>query len=109
MNQLEKWYADGVILINMSGTARSEALAGGNTMRQRKANQQLFTTTSAAQPDEARFKAIETVLFPEGANDDNQRNDVRIVADAIRYVAILVTHDGVQERSQAGFWEIGRS
>jgi predicted nucleic acid-binding protein len=101
VNKLEKWFADGVILINMSGAARGEALAGGNAQRSEKANQQLFTMTSPAQPDEARFKAIESVLFPGGAKDENQKNDVRIVADAIHYAAILVTQDG-GSKSQPG-------
>jgi hypothetical protein len=101
VNQLEKWFADVVILINMSGTAHSEAQAGGNPQRSRKANQQIFTVTPPVHPDEARFKAIEGVLFPDGAKDENQRNDVRIVADAIHYVAILVTQDG-GSKSQPG-------
>jgi hypothetical protein len=101
VNQLQKWAADGVILINMSGTAHEEAQAGGNVRRSEKANQQQFTMTSPAQPDEARFKAIESVLFPDGASDENHKNDVRIVADAIHYVAILVTQDG-GSRSQPG-------
>jgi hypothetical protein len=101
VNKLEKWAADGVILINMSGTARVEALAGSNAQRSQKANQQIFTMTPAAGPDEARFKAIEGVLFPGGAQDENQKNDVRIVADAIHYAAILVTQDG-GSKSQPG-------
>jgi hypothetical protein len=101
VNQLEKWYADEVILINMAGTARQEALAGGNAGRSRKANQQIFTATPPASPDSAQFKAIEEVLFPAGAKDENQRNDVRIVADAIQYAAILVTLDG-GSKSQPG-------
>jgi hypothetical protein len=67
VNRLERWYADGVILINMAGTAREEALAGGNAKRTQKANQQIFTMTSPAPVDSARFKAIESVLFPGGA------------------------------------------
>lgn len=101
MNTLEKWYADGVILINMAGTAREEALAGGDTRRTQKANQQIFTMTAPAAADSPRFKAIESLLFPGGARDENQRNDVRIVSDAIHYAAILVTNDG-GSRSQPG-------
>ena len=100
VNQLEKWAANHVILINMSGTARHEALAGGSPQRSQKANQQIFTITSPAAPDEARFKAIEGMLFPEGAMDENQKNDVRIVVDAIHYVAILVTNDGGPGRNR---------
>jgi hypothetical protein len=102
VNQLEKWATDRVILINMSGTARVEALAGGNPQRSQKANQQIFTTTTPAAPDEARFKIIEGILFPEGAKDENQRNDVRIVADAIHYAAILVTQDGGSKAQPGG-------
>lgn len=101
VNQLEQWYADRVILINMAGTAREEALAGGDTRRAEKANQQIFTMTTPAPVDSERFKAIESVLFPGGAQDENQRNDIRIVADAIHYVAILVTNDG-GSKSQPG-------
>lgn len=57
--------------------------------------------TPPAYPDEVRFKAIEGVLFPDGAKDENQKNDVRIVPDAIHYVAILVTQDG-GSKSQPG-------
>ena len=45
MNQLERWFDDEVILINMSGTARTEALAGGSAQRTRKANERIFTIT----------------------------------------------------------------
>ena len=101
VNTLEKWAVDRVILINMSGTARVEALAGANAQRSQKANQQIFTMTSPAAPDQARFKAIEGILFPGGALDENQKNDVRIVADAIHYAAMLVTQDG-GSKSQPG-------
>jgi len=102
VNQLERWYADGIILMNMSGTARTEALAGGNKQRTRKANQQIFTVTDPEDSDGVRFKAIEDVLFPAGAKDQNQRNDVRIVADAIHYAATLVTNDGASASQPGG-------
>jgi hypothetical protein len=101
VNTLEKWYADAVILINMAGTAREEALVGRDARRTQKANQQIFTMTAPAPIDSTRFKAIESVLFPGGARDENQRNDVRIVSDAIHYAAILITNDGAS-RSQPG-------
>lgn len=101
VNTLDRWCADEVILINMAGTARAEALAGGDTRRTQKANQQIFTITPPSPIDSTRFKAIESVLFPHGAKDENQRNDVRIVSDAIHYAAILVTNDG-GSKSQPG-------
>jgi hypothetical protein len=102
VNQLEKWYADGVILINMAGTARDEAVAGGNARRTQKANQHIFTMTPQATVPSERFKAIESVLFPGGARGKNQQNDVRIVADAIHYAAILVTNDGGSRSQPCG-------
>jgi hypothetical protein len=102
VNQLEKWYADGVVLINMAGTAREEALAGNDARRTNKANEQIFTMTTPAPVNSERFKAIESVLFPGGAKDENQRNDVRIVADATHYAAILVTNDGGSNSQPGG-------
>jgi hypothetical protein len=63
VNQLEKWFADGIILINMSGTAHVEAQAGGSASRAAKANQQIFTVTPAADPTDPHFKKIESILY----------------------------------------------
>jgi hypothetical protein len=101
VNQLEKWSKDKVILINISGTARGEALAGNNVLRTRKANKQIYTATPPMKLSDSLYSKVETALFPEGARDDNQRNDVRIVCDAAKYEAILVTGDG-GSKSQPG-------
>jgi hypothetical protein len=94
VNQLERWFEDEVILINMSSTAHVEARAGNNDQRTRKANQQIFTATSPTVSDDPLFKRVEAALFPDGAKDNNQLNDVRIVCEAAKYAAILVTGDG---------------
>lgn len=101
INQLEHWYANEVILINMSSTAHREAQADGNKARTRKANRQIFTDTAAPDPADPVFVKVEAMLFPNGAVDENQRNDVRIVCDAAKYAAILVTNDG-GSKSQSG-------
>ena len=102
VNQLEKWFADGVILISMSATAYGEARTGGNEIRTRKANQHIFTTTAAIKPPEAAYKNVETILSPNGAQNENQRNDVRIVCEAEKYGAILVTSDGSSKTQSGG-------
>lgn len=94
VNQLEKWYEDGVILINMSATAHGEAQADGNTIRIRKANQNIFTITPPLDSSDPLYKKVESALFPDGARDESQRNDVRIVCEAAKYAALLVTADG---------------
>ena len=102
VNQLEKWYEDEVILINMSSTAHAEARADGNAMRTRKANQNIFTITEPADASDPMYKKVETALFPAGALDENQRNDVRIVCEAAKYAAILVTGDGGSKTQPGG-------
>jgi len=102
VNQLEKWFKDEVILINMSATAHGEAQADGNAMRTRKANQNIFTATPPVNTSNPLYRRVETALFPEGAHDENQRNDVRIVCEAAKYVAILVTGDGGSKTQPGG-------
>ncbi|KAF0190563.1 MAG: hypothetical protein FD165_2598 [Gammaproteobacteria bacterium] len=102
VNQLERWCEDGVMLINMSGTAYAEAQADGDRRRLRKASQQIFTTTPAVNDRDPRFKCVESVLFPNGAADQNQQNDVRIVCEAAKYGAILVTSDGASKSQPGG-------
>ncbi len=102
VNQLEKWYDDEVILINMSATAHGEAQADGNAMRTRKANQNIFTATPPVEPTDPQFRQVESALFPDGARDENQLNDVRIVCEAAKYAAILVTGDGGSKTQPGG-------
>lgn len=102
VNQLEKWLEDEVILINMSGTAHIEAQADGDDLRTAKANRQIFTATPPADPTDVQFKEVEGILFPAGARDENERNDVCIVVDAIHYQAIVVTADGGSKRQPGG-------
>lgn len=102
VNQLELWYKNEVILINMSATAHAEAQADGNPGRAAKANAQIYTITAAPTPEDPVFAKIEAALFPDGASDENQRNDVRIVCEAIKYAAMLVTADGASKAQPGG-------
>jgi hypothetical protein len=102
VNQLEKWYHDGVVVINMSSTAHGEAKAGSNELRTRKANQHIFTMTQPGDGSDPMYNRIEDALFPNGAKDENQRNDVRIVFEATKYAAMLVTGDGASNSQPGG-------
>ncbi len=97
VNQLEKWYEDGVILINMSSVAHAEAQAGSSSARVRKANTHIFTATEPFEPTDPLFKHIEKALFPAGATNENQRNDIKVVCEAVKYHAILITADGASK------------
>lgn len=102
VNQLEKWHEDEVILINMSSTAHGEAKADGNAMRVKKANTNIYTATPPFGASDPLYQKVETALFPRGTRDENQRNDVRIVCEAAKSAAILVTGDGGSKTQPGG-------
>jgi hypothetical protein len=103
MNQIEKWAADEIILVNMSGVSFKEAFAGNNATRTKKTLAQLFTLT-----DEniditcKRYREIENTIFPGGAKNQNQQNDVKIIYEAAHWNAILITHDGASKSQPGG-------
>ncbi len=77
MNRLEQWAANDVIELDMAEVALNEAMAGGNTQRAVKALNSIYSETFASTSQERQMLAtIERILFPEGANDQNKRNDV---------------------------------
>ena len=102
VTQLEKWADDGIICINMSSTARNEARAGYNSNRTRKADEQIHTLTPAAKANDPIYRKIEAAIFPGGAKNKNQYNDIKIVYEAAKYTAILVTGDGGSKNKPGG-------
>ena len=102
VNQLEQWAKDGIICINMSSTASREARAGGDSNRTRKTDEQIHTLTPPAEANDPDYQHIEAAIFPEGAKDENQRNDVKIIFEAKNYAAILVTADGGSKNQPGG-------
>lgn len=101
VNRLERWHRDEVILINMSSVSRDEARANANPERTRKADQYIFTIADESESEDELFPVVAAAIFPGGAKEENQRNDVRIICEAAKYAAILVTRDG-GSRSQPG-------
>lgn len=102
INQLERWYENEVILINMSSTAHAEAKADGHPLRTRKANQQIFTATEPVDEGDPLFGKVRDALFQGEVLDDNKRNDIQIVCEAAKYAAILVTGDGASKSQPGG-------
>lgn len=102
MNRIEKWAEDDVILVNMSGVSFKEAQAGGNSIRTKKAFSHIFTMTDdIIDPNNPIYQKIGKALFPNGIHKDSQRNDIKIVFEASKYHAILITRDG-GSRTQPG-------
>lgn len=101
VNRLERWAEDDVILINMSWTAHAEAQADGNSHRTNKAARQIYTIDTG-DIDAKLITQVGDALFPGGARDENQQNDVRIVCEAAKYQATLVTNDGASKSQPGG-------
>lgn len=102
MNQLERWHADKVICLEMAELAQLEA-ARGSPARTRKAHGYIVTMTLPSNAEEhGMLRRIEAVLFPTGAVDQNQRNDVDIVFNAWKYGCPLITSDGGSKTQPGG-------
>lgn len=103
MNQLEAWAAHGVIVLDMSEPALEEASAGNDAKRRAKAVNHIFSMTYAGTPDDqAKIRRIEGILFPSGAANKNQQNDVEIVFNAGKYCYVLVTNEGGSKTQPGG-------
>ncbi len=96
MNQLEKWHKDHVISIQMAEEAHDEAIKGNDSKRERKARSYIYSTISPDMQTQYQhiFKEIENNIFPSGAQNPNEMNDVKIAFNAAYYKSILVTNDG---------------
>jgi hypothetical protein len=103
MNQLEIWAELELIELLTSFTAQNEMAYGNNVQRKRKAYNFIFTkTVITTEEDRHRFKTIENVLFPNGANSQNEVNDVDIVFNSVNHVTKLITNDGGSKKQPGG-------
>jgi hypothetical protein len=101
MNQLEELAARKIIQLLTADTAKQEMLAGSNAARTEKAYRFISTLSYNETPEEnAELATIENALFPGGAKDQNQKNDVEIVFNAKKYGALITTDGG--SKSQPG-------
>jgi hypothetical protein len=102
MNQLERWYRDGVIAIQMSEVAQAEA-ARGDRARASKAHSYIFSQTLATTDREQQMlERIASILFPGGIRSVQDTNDVEVVFNAFKYECILVTADGDSKSQPRG-------
>ncbi len=103
MNQLEKWAENELILLQTAEIAQSEMVVGNNSARIAKAYSFFFTMSEITTPQETeKLAQIESVIFPAGASNNNQRNDVEIVFNASKYCRPLITNDGGSKSQPRG-------
>ncbi len=95
MNRLERWRRDGVIGLLMSDVANTEARAGRDPRRSRKAVGYIYSISYGHEPGTHEIQSrIANTLFPQGCRTSSDPNDVLIVCNALKYGYILVTADG---------------
>ncbi len=103
MSQLEKWAENEIILINMSNVSFNEAQQGNNAKRTKKTLAQIFTLVDESVNEMSPiYQMVANALFPDGVKDENQKNDVKIVCDAKKWNAILITNDGGSKKQSGG-------
>lgn len=103
MNTLEEWHNNNVINLEMSEVSKNEACAGNNVPRRKKAFSYIYSLGYSDTPEEkALLDKIENIIFPDGAKDQNQRNDVEVVFHAAKYHRILITNDGGSKKQPGG-------
>ena len=100
MRQLERWAEEEIILINMSNVSFNEAQQGNNAKRAKKALAQIFTLIDESINEaSSTYQIVTNAIFPEGVKNENQKNYVKIVYEAIKWNAILVTNDGDSKKA----------
>lgn len=101
VNQLERWHDQGVIFLEMPRDAYDEA-GRGSQDRTDKADKYTWISTNDTTGRESEIRGeIESIVFPRGANKDNQKRDVLILFTARQASATLITRDGAS-RTQPG-------
>jgi predicted nucleic acid-binding protein len=108
MNRLEKWRDDGVIGLLMSDVAHVEAKAGQDTRRSRKVVEYIYSLSYKNAPGAIEIQArVGNILFPQGFRKANDKKDLLIVCNAMKYGYILVTADGHLLRSRDQLQPLG--
>ncbi len=93
INQLEFWHKHKVIFLEMSGIAYDEVCSGSQRRREKAEDYTWISTNDSLGGEEEFRNLIENILFPQGAKEENEKNDISILLDAKRSFATLVTND----------------
>jgi len=101
MNELEQLAADGFCELLMPMVSWDEAEAGTDIKRKSKTWNYYFIGITHTEDQEYWYKVIENIVFPDGAKNQNEKNDIWILVTAREMNYPLVTNDG-DSKSQRG-------
>lgn len=103
MNELEQMHDEEQITLVWSETSQKEALNNNSVFLKKKANTHIYTIK---EDDESTQTAIELDIFKimeiGDGSSSNDINDAKIVCEAHKYGAILITNDGASKSQEKG-------
>ena len=106
VNQLEYWYDNGIIILIWSEVAQNEAKNTNKINLLKKADTHIYTINDeqdGADSISEKIKIQINEIFGINANSTtNEINDAKIVCEAAKYCAILVTNDGASKSQPKG-------
>jgi len=102
MNELEQLASDGKCSLIMPKCAWDESEAGPNIERKSKTWGYFHIGLDKNTSQRHWYREIESVVFPNGANTQNQINDIWILVTAREMGYPLVTNDGNSESQPGG-------
>ncbi|MBE0550152.1 MAG: hypothetical protein IH627_21335 [Rubrivivax sp.] len=102
LNRLEALRKQRLITLLYADVTHSEAGHGSQTRTDKAASYTYTKFEPYCEGNDATKRAIEIVLFPEGARTQNQKNDVLAVYHAERLRWPLVTMDGASNTQPGG-------
>ena len=102
MNKLEQWAADEIIDLWTTEIAQSEMAAGNNSARKEKAYKFVYIKSEIQPEDTPMLDCIEKIIFPNGAVNQSQENDVETVFCSKKHPFPLITNDGDSKSQPRG-------
>ena len=102
INQMERWHQEGVISILMPQIAATEAARGNDERLKKSWEYSMLRLSKPGQTNPYVASLIEHIVFPQGITNENQRNDVAILAAAELYGYPLITNDGASKTQPGG-------
>jgi hypothetical protein len=105
INKLEKWAEDEHITLVWSQTAQEEAKNNNKPHLHKKANTHIYTIEeeddSNTNPENIKIQVFSIMGINENSSQ-SEINDAKIICEAAKYCAVLVTNDGASKNQPTG-------
>ncbi len=102
MNELEQLAAQGKCSLLMPYSAWKEAETGNNELRKSKTWEYFYIQPIKNESQKYWYDVIETIVFPNGARTENEKNDLWILVTAREMNYPIITNDGNSKKQPGG-------